>query len=110
VGRALADSATGAGHSVTISSASPDDAEVCARQTGARSVGSNRAAVEAADVVVLAVPYQAVGGILDEVGDVLNGKIVVDVTNPVKPDLSGVAMEASSEAEAIQERVPGRGW
>jgi NADPH-dependent F420 reductase len=35
------------------------------------------------DVVVLAVPYGAVAGIVAERGDQLAGKVVVDITNPV---------------------------
>ncbi|MDX6358071.1 MAG: 8-hydroxy-5-deazaflavin:NADPH oxidoreductase [Nocardioidaceae bacterium] len=37
----------------------------------------------AGDIVVLAVPYPAVGTVLAERGDSLAGKIVVDVTNPL---------------------------
>ena len=35
------------------------------------------------DVVILAVPYPAVAGILAERGDQLAGKVVVDITNPL---------------------------
>ena len=35
------------------------------------------------DVVVLAVPYPAVAGILEAYGDQLAGKVVVDITNPL---------------------------
>jgi NADPH-dependent F420 reductase len=35
------------------------------------------------DIVVLAVPYAAVGEILAARGDTLSGKVVVDITNPV---------------------------
>lgn len=106
VGRALGGSSVRAGHAVTISSASPEDARAVAQATGARAAGSNGAAIEAADVVVLAVPYAAVEGILGELGDALYGKIVVDVTNPLLPDASGLATEGTSAAELIQARVP----
>ncbi len=35
------------------------------------------------EIVVLAVPYPAVAGIVAELGDALAGKVVVDITNPL---------------------------
>ncbi|HEY3548177.1 MAG TPA: NAD(P)-binding domain-containing protein, partial [Propionicimonas sp.] len=35
------------------------------------------------DVVVLALPYNAVDGVLAAYGDAFDGKVVVDITNPV---------------------------
>lgn len=65
-----------------------------------------RIAVEAADVVILAVPYGAAAG-LREVAD-FAGKIVVDVTNPVKADFSGLEVGYStSAAEEIAKALPG---
>jgi NADPH-dependent F420 reductase len=106
VGRALATSAIRTGHSVTVSSASADTAAKLAEETGARAAASNRAAVEGADLVVLAVPYTSMVDVLDDVGPSLAGKIVVDATNPLKPDYSGLAVEGTSGAEEIQARVP----
>ena len=37
------------------------------------------------DVVVLAVWYQALDDVLGRYGDQLDGKVVVDITNPVDP-------------------------
>jgi predicted dinucleotide-binding enzyme len=45
-----------------------------------------REAVAAADIVVLAVPYGAVAEIAAEIAPVAAGKIIVDPTNPLKPD------------------------
>ncbi len=65
-----------------------------------------RPAVQAADVVILAVPYGAATG-LAEVAD-FAGKVVVDVTNPVKADFSGLELgHASSAAEEIARALPG---
>jgi len=106
VGRALATSALRAGHSVTVSSARGDSAATVARETGARAAASNREAAAGADVVVFAVPYGAVWDVLDEIGPALAGKVVVDATNPLKPDNSGLATEGTSGAEQIQAKVP----
>jgi 8-hydroxy-5-deazaflavin:NADPH oxidoreductase len=107
VGKAITGSATKAGHSVTISSAKGDSAIAAAQESGARAAASNREAVQGADVVVLAVPYGAVYEILAEVGAGLDGKVLVDATNPIKPDYSGLATNGKSGAEEIQGKAPG---
>ncbi|MFD2796532.1 NADPH-dependent F420 reductase [Promicromonospora vindobonensis] len=61
------------------------------------------------DVVVLAVPYGAVADVLDAYPDRFDGKIVVDVTNPVDfatfDDL--VVPADSSSARLLQDAAPG---
>jgi NADPH-dependent F420 reductase len=109
VGRALAGASLRAGHDVTISSASGSSAEMVAADTGATAVASNKAAAEGADLVVLAVPYPELVGVLDDLGDGVRGKVLVDATNPLKPDYSGLATEGTSAAEQIQARVQAYG-
>ncbi|MGH9675735.1 MAG: NADPH-dependent F420 reductase [Candidatus Acidiferrum sp.] len=53
----------------------------------AKAVAVNEAAI-AADVVVLTVPWPAAEEALKNAGD-LRGKILLDCTNPLKPDMSG---------------------
>jgi len=107
VGQALASSSTRAGHAVTICAATPEHAAAVAREAGATAVGSNRTAVQNAEVVVLAVHTPALDGVLGELGDALDGKVVVDVTNRLNPDDPGAVLDGSSNAEQIQARVPG---
>jgi predicted dinucleotide-binding enzyme len=107
VGKALTGSAIRAGHTVTISSADGDSAKAAAGELGARAAFSNRAAAEGADLVVLAVPYAAVDDVLAEVGPSLVGKVLVDATNPVKPDYSGLVTNGTSGAETIQGKAKG---
>jgi 8-hydroxy-5-deazaflavin:NADPH oxidoreductase len=57
-------------------------------------------------VVVLAVPYPAVDGVLVDVGDALAGKVLVDATNRVDPADPGSVLDGTSAAEQIQARVP----
>ena len=62
-------------------------------------------AVAKADIVVLALPYDAA----IEAAKTLNlaGKIVVDMTNPVTPDYSGLRLgHTTSGAEEIQKAAP----
>jgi NADPH-dependent F420 reductase len=106
VGRALATSSTRAGHAVTVSAAHPDHAADVAREAGARAVGSNRSAVENAEVVVLAVPSPALDEVVADLGDALDGKVVVDPTNRVSPDDPVATLDGSSNAERLQARLP----
>ena len=107
VGRALTSSAVRAGHNVTISSAGSGSARAAAEELGAKAAPTDRAAVEDAELVVLAVPYTAVDDVLADAGPALEGKILVDATNPIKPDYSGLATEGTSGAETIQRKVRG---
>ena len=60
------------------------------------------------DVVVLAVPYSAVDGVLASLGDALAGKVVVDITNPVNFETFDalVVPAGSSAAAQIQATLP----
>jgi 8-hydroxy-5-deazaflavin:NADPH oxidoreductase len=107
VGKALAGSFTRAGHDVTLSATSQQSARAAASQSGGQAAASNRQAVDNAEVVVLAVPYPAVDGVLAEVGDALAGKVLVDATNRVDPADPGSVLDGTSAAEQIQARAPG---
>ena len=76
VGQALAGAAVRAGHSVRISATHVEHAEAAAAATGASAAPSNRAAIEDADVVVLAVPGTAFASLVQDVGAALAGRIV----------------------------------
>jgi 8-hydroxy-5-deazaflavin:NADPH oxidoreductase len=106
VGKALAGASVKAGHTVTVSSAHPENAQFLADMVGARAAASNHEAVAGADIVVLAVPYDSALDVVDELGGALRGKIVVDATNQVRPDVSGLVNEGTSVAELIQARAP----
>lgn len=59
-----------------------------------------------ADIIFLAVPYSAAAEVVKAAGD-LAGKIVVDLTNPMKADFSGLAIGFStSAAEEIARLAP----
>jgi 8-hydroxy-5-deazaflavin:NADPH oxidoreductase len=108
VGKALGGSAIRAGHDVVITASDPEHAKAAADQIGATPAETNRDAVSDADVVILAVWYPtAVGEVVPEIAEAAHGRAVVDVTNPVKPDLSGLATDGQSAAEELQQKLPG---
>jgi predicted dinucleotide-binding enzyme len=63
----------------------------------------------AGDVVILAVPYPALADVAATRGDRLDGKIVVDITNPMNPETYDSLMVAadSSAAAELADRLPG---
>jgi predicted dinucleotide-binding enzyme len=103
VGKALASSFKRAGHDVTISAAHPEHAAAAASQLGARAARTNAEAVSGADLVVLAVPPNALDSLAKELSAELAGKIVVDVSNRPTPDPSG---GSTSVAEELQVKLP----
>ena len=107
VGRALAISITRAGHDVTIAAKDPKHALAAAQETGATPAESNASAVRGADIVILAVPYLGAGRqVAEEIRDQVSGTAIVDVTNPMKADYSGLATDGSSAAEEFQKLLP----
>ncbi|KXT87948.1 NADPH-dependent F420 reductase [Streptococcus oralis] len=71
-------------------------------------VGHDGASKDLGEVVVLAVPYGAVAGIIDSNKEALAGKILVDISNPVDFNTmdSLVTPVGSSAAEEIAKRIP----
>lgn len=107
MGRAFATQLAAAGHDGTITATDTAHAEEAAVKAGAnaRAVRPDAIARDT-DVLILAVPYAAAGDALRGAGDV-TGKTIVDISNPVTPDYSGLALGfTTSAAEEIQKAVP----
>src|SRR5947209_5312418 len=90
VGGVLGRRWAGAGHQVVFGVRDPDDhkKQEQAQAAGATAAGV-RAAAAGAEVVVLTVPWPAVPDTLASAGN-LAGKVLLDCTNPLTPDLSGL--------------------
>ena len=103
------------GHTVLLGSRSAERAEataaeIRARVPGARVSGaSNADAVAAAEVVVLAVPYDGHDSLVGELADALAGKTVVSCVNPLAFDKRGpygLDVPGGSAAETAQRIAP----
>ena len=92
VGGTLGKALAAKGHPICYGVRNPQDdktrAVVKATGAGAKA-GSVAEAAAFGEVVLLATPWQATRDAVVSAGD-LTGKIVIDCTNPVKPDLSGL--------------------
>ena len=106
VGTSVARGVTGAGHDAVVADPSEEGLAAVAQKAPVQTTTSNLQAVTGADVVVLAVPFDAVDGLAAELRDELAGKIVIDVTNPLAPDLSGLVTNGLSAAELVQQAAP----
>ena len=107
VGRSLATAFVRAGHTVTIASRDPEDAEAIATATGATVSRSNREAVSGASVVVLAVPFSSAPDIAAEIGQAVSGNIVVDATNRMSFGVNGPDIDTTtSNAEELAALLP----
>lgn len=99
-----------AGYPVIIGSRSAEKAAAAAQQINtalgreAARGCDNPAAAAAASIVVLTVPYAAQRATVEEVREALTGKILVDVTVPLKPPkVNRVQLpDGGSAVEAIQ--------
>ncbi|MCH7728635.1 MAG: NADPH-dependent F420 reductase, partial [Planctomycetes bacterium] len=95
------------GHQVVWGSRHPDaeKSQELARGTGGKAV-SLREAAESADTIVLAIPWPVARATIESIGP-LSGKTIVDCTNPLNADFSGLDLGFStSAAEEIASWAP----
>jgi predicted dinucleotide-binding enzyme len=103
---ALADRALAGGNAVEIIGRDPAKAMELAAALGGATVGPYGTA-PAGDIVILAVPYTSAEAVVSEYGDALHGKVIIDITNPVTPDLTGfVTPDGSSGGQEIAKAAP----
>jgi hypothetical protein len=107
VGSALTTALTRAGHDVTLAARDATKTAAVAKDLGVSAAPSVAAAASAADIVVLAVPFGALGDVARFIAAQTAGKLVIDVSNPLKPDYSGLATDGgTSAAEQVAEALP----
>ncbi len=98
---------TRAGHKVTVTARDLDKARtLAAANSGARALPAADAAA-GAEIVVLATGFNDAISALQSLGN-LQGKVVVDITNPLTADYMGLTIgHSTSAAEEIARAVPG---
>lgn len=107
MGRAIGNVALAGGHRVTLIGTSPDKAEAVTSELSGEVRPATMGDPITGDVVVLAVWYPAVDDVLSTYGDQLDGKVVVDIINPIDPEaFEPLTIDARSVAQEIVQRVP----
>ena len=96
-----------AGHSVVLANRDVTKAAAVAAEIGGSvSAAGIHDAAASGDVIVLAVPYDAAADVIGA-ADGLGDKIIVDITNPLTANYSGLTIgHTTSAAEEIQKRAP----
>jgi len=92
VGSAIGKGLTRKGHQVKYGHRDPKEPVVDAAKWG--------------EVIILAVPHEAVEDAVKEIGSVVDGKALLDVTNAVTENLDLAIEGSSSAAEELQKLLP----
>ena len=104
---AIAGRVAKAGHTVEIVTRDTAKAKALAEKLAAGATTGTYGAAPAGDIVILAVPYSSAAVVVADFGEALDGKVIIDVTNPVAPDMAGlVTPHGSSGAQEIAKGTP----
>ena len=104
VGRTLGKAWQHRGHQISYGVPKPADAKYAS--LGA-TVTTNADAARDAEVVVLCTPWQGTRDATQACGD-LTGKVLIDCTNPLTPDVSALAVgHTTSGVEQVADWAPG---
>jgi hypothetical protein len=107
MGSAFVKQLTLAGHQVTVTARDITKAEAVAAAYPGAKAASPEAAANQAEVVIIATAYDDAVNALRSVGD-LEGKVIIDITNPLTPDYMGLTLgHETSAAEEIATAMPG---
>lgn len=97
------------GHEVIFGTRDPQSEKIknLLAEIGKNSCADSPAeAAAAAEIIVIATPWNATEGVIKSLGD-LSGKTIVDATNPIGPNFSVATGEANSGAELIAQWANG---
>jgi NADPH-dependent F420 reductase len=113
LGSGLAQLWAAAGYPVIVGSRAKERAQAKAQELLVQTDGAvrgddNRGAAQAADIVVLCVPYSNHDVTLEDIKPAMDGKILVDAVVPlVPPKVSVVQLPAAGSPAAVAQRVLG---
>jgi predicted dinucleotide-binding enzyme len=90
------------GHTVEVMSRDAAKAQALADRIGDGATVGTFGARPSGDIVVLAVLYTGAVDVVTQYGDALAGKILIDITNPVTPDASGLV---TSPGDSVSQQI-----
>lgn len=107
--RGIGTRALAGGNTVQILARDAEQSAALAKDLGGSATSAAVGDSLTGDVVVLAVPYAAAAPLVQQYGDQLAGKVVVDITNPINVETFGglVTPADSSAAQEIAKAAPG---
>jgi NADPH-dependent F420 reductase len=106
--RGIGSRALAGGNSVQILARDPEQSAALAKDLGGSATSGAVGEPLTGDIVVLAVPYPAAAPLVQQYGDQLAGKVVVDISNPLNVETFDglVTPPDSSAAQQIAKVVP----
>jgi 8-hydroxy-5-deazaflavin:NADPH oxidoreductase len=108
IGSVIARQLASGGQALRLSSADTESARTLAAGIGrAAVVAGNRDALQGAGAVVLALRFAVLKGVIDEIADLLTGKLVVVPSNPLGTDAQGNVSRLLPEAQSSGKVVAG---
>jgi len=109
MGTAIATIAATGGTAVQLLAQDAEKTAAAAATAGASVVSGVAGDALTGDIVILALPYPAVAGVLAQYAGQLDGKVIVDITNPLDFATfdSLVVPAEGSAAQVIADTVPG---
>ncbi len=106
--RGIATRVLAGGHSVTLRGTAPDKAQALAAELSGSVESGVVGDPLSGDVVVLAIPYGAIAEVLGTYGGQFDGKVLIDITNPVNETYDAlVTPPDGSAAQELAARAPG---
>ncbi|GAA3418629.1 NADPH-dependent F420 reductase [Streptosporangium vulgare] len=105
--RALGARVVAGGNDVEIIGRDISKAKEMAAALGGGATAGTFGTAPAGDIVILAVPNASAVPVVTQYGDALAGKVIIDLTNPVNADVTGlVTADGASAAQAIADAAP----
>lgn len=101
IGKTLAQNFVEGNRPVIIASRKLEDAKVLAKELGTLATATETAqAIKDADIIVLSVWFNTIQELFEQYGTELQGKIIIDPSNPIAPDENGGFKKIISEKES----------
>ena len=95
------------GNAVEIIGRDTARAAALASALGTGATAGTWGATPGGDIVILAVLFDSAVPVVSQYGDALDGKIIVDITNPFNPSVTGLATpDDTSNAQLIAKAAP----
>ena len=109
LGSVIARQLSSGGETLRLSSANSESARRLAAEIGRAAVVAidNRDVLRGADAIVLALRFAVLKSVIDEIADLLNGKIVVVPSNPLTVDAQGNVLRLLPKGQSSGEVVAG---
>jgi predicted dinucleotide-binding enzyme len=105
--RAIGALAVAGGNSVEIVGRDRSKAADLAKALGGGATTGEFGAVPAGDIVIVSVLYANVVPVIEQYGEALAGKVIVDISNPFNPAADGLAIpDGTSVAREVAQAAP----